>query len=418
MEALLSQLQAAKSADEIEAALSSSSSLNLEIESEKNTLKVELERILDDGSVETTAKLRRRIKRFQQSLDVIATPTSSKQSNTNLSTAVVPTIHLTPGDSILALSACKNYHDLQREMNSLCLPNEEQGGISGEYFSEYRCPMKEVLRGLVAQAGMTNIILRRRITRLIFVLSTTAEQKEEVAAVKAKAAIAATRNLTAKAPRKERVPFDAKNVDIEPSLPTPAVVNVMSKFEAAKCIADCISGLRSAKTPSDVEAVISALPSSGFGDSVCLRELLESIIENSELVNNSKLRRRVKRLIETLSSSSSDIVKTESENSIIPSNEVPSSSATKVNSKELLESHGKSAVVIPKISALPLRIPSVVVVAPLPPVRLITGSFSDSFKRLSTVSNANEVEEAIRYNRATTYSYIFSLSKDLKQFHV
>jgi hypothetical protein len=315
MDVLLSQLKAAKTGDEIEAAISSSSSLNLQIESEKDTLKAELERILEDGSVETTAKLRRRIKRFQQSLDVTTTRTT-QPSNENLPTQIVLIKHSNPGDSIAALSICKNYHDLQREMNCLCMPNEEQGGINGEYFSEYRCPMKEVLKGLVAQAGMTNIILRRRITRLIFVLSTDAEKKEEVAAVKAKAVIAATRNLTPKAPKKEKVPYE-KN--IEPTIPV-AVVHVMSKFEAAKHVADCISGIRLAKTPSDVEKTISALPASGFGDSVVLRELLEGILDNIELVNNSKVRRRVKRLIETLSSSSSDIVKVESESSSNPIN--------------------------------------------------------------------------------------------------
>jgi hypothetical protein len=266
MDVLLSQLKAAKTGDEIEAALSSSSSLNLQIETEKDTLKAELERILEDGSVETTAKLRRRIKRFQQSLDVTTTRTI-QPSNENLPTQIVLIKHSNPGDSIAALSTCKNYHDLQREMNCLCMPSEEQGGINGEYFSEYRCPMKEVLKNLVAQAGMTNIILRRRITRLIFVLSTDLEKKEEKEAVKAKAAIAATRNLTPKAPKKEKVPYE-KN--IEPIVPV-AVVHVMSKFEAAKHIADCISGIRLAKTPSDVEKTISALPSSGFGDSVCLR---------------------------------------------------------------------------------------------------------------------------------------------------
>jgi hypothetical protein len=238
-------------------------------------------------------------------------------------------------------------------MNCLCLPSDEQGGINGKYFSEYRNPMKEVLKGLVAQAGMTNIVLRRRITRLIFVLSNDAEKKEEVAAVKAKAVIAATRNLTPKGPKKERVPFDNK---IEPIAPPVEVVHVMSKFEAAKHIADCISGIRSAKTPGDVEKTISALPASGFGDSVCLRELLEGILDNTELVNNSKVRRRVKRLIETLSSSSSssDIVKVEPEvesDSISkPINEVPSSSAAKVVKPKVAAVVKPVAVVIPNPS--------------------------------------------------------------------
>ena len=399
MEAVIGALSSAKCTDDIEAAISSSSALNLANcfsndaagESMKESLKLVLEKVLDNAEISTTAKLRRRIKRFQQSLDTVTIPTESdivKQPGVTNYTSAVSVPHLNPDESIAALLACRSHHDLAREMNNLYTPGKEEGGVRGSSFSEHRSPMKNVLKFLVAQAGMTDKALRRRINRLIFALSTESEQAQEVAAVKAKAQMVATRNLTVK---------KVHALPKETVVNTPVITPLLSKFEAARFITDCISGIRSAKTSSDVERVISALPANGFGDSEILRDLLTSLLDNSDLVNNAKVRRRVKRLIETLLASGA-------------ATDVPlPNSVSEINCPIASEAPSSSSVSVPRIGEvkvyqrapplLPLRIPSAAaatatVVSP-PDIRVITGSFMRSLIELQNAVTSSDVEAAI-----------------------
>ena len=415
MEALIAALNSAKSADEIETALSSSNVNDSEFAqysgdstTVKDDLKAVLERVLENEAILTTAKLRRRVKRFQQSLDVVqAAPETAEPAHY---APVEIKQHSSPEESIAALTTCRSYFDLAREMNNLCLPGDQEGGVNSEVFSKYRIPMKDILKRLVDTKGMTNKILRRRVNRLIFVLSTEAEQAEELAAVKAKAAMAAVRNLTAKKVRPAFTDNKREFSEHSSSLPaaaseTPVAAPVLSKFEAARYIADCISGIRSAKVPADVERVINALPSGGFGDSETLRDLLNSIIENAELVNNAKLRRRVKRLIDTLMSSNVAAAAAEAEAEVVgsvvaesDSNAYVPSSSSKYDKKVVEASRQIAAPKWEKEKALPLHIPSTdsaVVVPVAPPVRVITGSFTGSLKLLEVAASTAQVEEAI-----------------------
>jgi hypothetical protein len=412
MEALIAALTSAKSADEIETALSSSNVNDSDFAQNsgdsttvKDDLKAVLEKVLENEAILTTAKLRRRVKRFQQSLDVVQAEPEVLEPAHYASVEIKQ--HSSPEESIAALTTCRSYFDLAREMNNLCLPGDQEGGVNSEIFSKYRIPMKDILQRLVDTKGMTNKPLRRRVSRLIFVLSTEAEQAEELAAVKAKAAMAAVRNLTAKKVRPAFADNKKEFSEHSSSLPaaaseTPVAAPVLSKFEAARYIADCISGIRSAKVPADVERVINALPSGGFGDSETLRDLLNSIIENAELVNNAKLRRRVKRLIDTLMSS--NVTAAAEVEVVVPvvaksdSNAYVPSSSSKYDEKVVEASRQTAAPKWEKEKALPLHIPSTdsaVVVPVAPPVRVITGSFTGSLKLLEVAASTAQVEEAI-----------------------
>ena len=392
METFVDALNSAKSGEDIETAISSSSAAKFISDLDgpsKTSVIAALEKILENETITTTAKLRRRIKRFQQSLDSDATP-GIESTVADAPIAAEVRRHLNPDDSIAALVACRSYHDLTREMNNLCLPGDEEGGIKSESFAKYRCPMKCTLQRLLSTEGMTNKVLRRRVSRLIFVLSTDVEQAQEIAAAKAKAAMATVRNLTAKKPRPLITETQINVASTSSSATSPTPVPVLSKFEAAKYIADCISGIRSAKTPADVERVISALPSSGYGDSETLRDLLNSILENEELVNNAKLRRRVKRLVETLMAAGSSVKPVPA--IITPENINGSSQSGPLKEVQAL------ATVVQKEKPPPLRIPSTaaaVAVPVPPPERIITGSYPASLKLLSVASSSSSVEEAI-----------------------
>jgi predicted transcriptional regulator len=392
METFVDALNSAKSGEDIETAISSSSAAKFISdldECSKISVIGALEKVLENETITTTAKLRRRIKRFQQSLDKDAAP----EIESTVADAPIPAEirrHLSPDDSIAALVACKSYHDLTREMNNLCLPGDEEGGIKSESFAKYRCPMKCTLQRLLSTEGMTNKVLRRRVSRLIFVLSTDVEQAQEIAAAKAKAAMATIRNLTAKKVRPLTTDNQMNVTSSSSSATLPTLVHVLSKFEAAKYIAECISGIRSAKTPADVERVISALPSSGFGDSETLRDLLHSILENDELVNNAKLRRRVKRLIETLMASGSTL---KAVPAVVNTGDLDVS-----NLPEKLKEVHTLVTAVQKDKPPPLRIPSTaaaVAVPVPPPERIITGSYPASLKLLFIASSSSSVEEAI-----------------------
>ena len=413
MDAMIEALSSAKSAEDVETAISATLDLNCSgdrstFDAMKDNLKNVLEKVAEDPVLATTAKLRRRIKRFQQSLDAEPeAPVVEAKAKFSYPEPVV-VLHLSPQESVAALVACRSYHDLSREMNNLYIPSPEEGGVKAESFSAYRIPMKDILKAHVAKDGMTNKLLRRRVTRLIFQLSTDSEQAEEVASVKAKALMAATRNLTAK---KEKAPFVAReNKIVSPlsnPLSTPAVIPVLSKFESAKIITECISGIRSAKSPDDIERVISALPAGGFGDSETLRDLLTTVMGNIELVPNAKVRRRVKRLIDTLQESSvsasaeaaDTVFKKEHDNTTAAS----SSSGRNDIRNEAARTKGVQGTqayqLQQKEKAPPLRIPSVTPFVPVPPpapeVRVITGSFSDTLLLLDSADNNTLIEEAI-----------------------
>ena len=411
MEALIAALSTAKSADDIETALSSSNVNDTDFTqgsgsstTVKDDLKAVLEKVLENEAILTTAKLRRRVKRFQQSLDAVQAAPEILEIKQYAAVEVKQ--HSCPEESIAALTTCRSYFDLAREMNNLCLPGDQEGGVNSKVFSEYRLPMKDVLKRLVDTKGMTNKLLRRRVNRLIFVLSTEEEQADELAAVKAKAAMAAVRNLTAKKVRpafaecKKEISEHPTSLTAATSV-TPVTAPVLSKFEAARYIADCISGIRSAKDPADVERVINALPSGGFGDSETLRDLLNSIIENPELVNNAKLRRRVKRLVDTLLGSNATAVAEEVSVPVAPvidSDSYVPSSSSKYDKKIVEVSRQTTAPQWEKEKAIPLHIPSTdsAIVTPIvPPPRVITGSFAGSLKLLEVAASTAQVEEAI-----------------------
>ena len=89
-----------------------------------------------------------------------------------------------------------------------------------------------------------------------------------------------------------------------PSVIAPAIVSPPSHIRVITgSFATSLIQLQNAVTSSDVEDAISELSIDSEGDEVTresVREKLEEVFKNEQLINNSKLRRRVKRLIEVL----------------------------------------------------------------------------------------------------------------------
>jgi hypothetical protein len=297
MELFLCSLESAKDPAELEAALIGSASLgNLSLLSNENKdlIRNKMILILEDEKLVNNAKIRRRVKRFVSSLDetdkLVSSQDDTQEESAKDKISSTGSVYI--ADAAAKIDSCTTLFDLERVMNSIVLPTKQNPELFA-VLQTCKLTLVSSLQNTLKNELITNKLIRRRISRMIYALS----DEQEQAAIKLnqqKKALKESNNSTCTSSRKtDQAQVADSTVDTKREI---------CYSEAS--VLQCIELLNAAGIPSDVEAAIDVLTSDGPGpDSTkALQSRLQSIVENDSLVGNAKLRRRLKRLISSLDS--------------------------------------------------------------------------------------------------------------------
>jgi hypothetical protein len=217
-------------------------------------------------------------------------------------------------------TAARSASEVENVLNCLVSPNAES-----KTDTDWQA-LKEVLFKLLANRYITNKNIRRRISRLIYVIASENdlqrlnEFKKESQEVTAKATASAATTRSARLQQQTALQADSRQnfttastanrnaakvaqpatkaiTPAEPAVAVPAIPLVV------KSIADCLAELSSAANTTDVDAAISNVSANSQGtptDRAELKSTLEKLSEDVSLVSNTKIKRKVQRLIKTL----------------------------------------------------------------------------------------------------------------------
>jgi hypothetical protein len=214
-------------------------------------------------------------------------------------------------------TAARSASEVENILNCLVSPNAES-----KTDTDWQ-GLKEVLFKLLANRYITNKNIRRRISRLIYVIASESdlqrlnEFKKESQEVTAKATASAAVTRSARLQQQAAMQNDSRQaVTTTPTANKNAVKVAQPATKASapaepavtvplvvKSIADCLAELSSAVNTTDVDAAISNVSANSQGTPAARAELkstLEKLSEDANLVSNTKIKRKVQRLIKTL----------------------------------------------------------------------------------------------------------------------
>lgn len=215
-------------------------------------------------------------------------------------------------DACQRFSAARSAAEVERVLNSLIGPTTESK--SSLDWQE----LKEVLFTVLSNRNITNKNIRRRISRLIFVIANESDL-QRLSEFKKEAQEPVTAVSQAKAMRPPPAPRSVSGT-AAPLKPSPAAMQISNRPSGSstskptvaveestplviKSISDCLSELRSAEGATGIETAISNVSASSQGSAAAKQELkstLERLSEDANMVSNTKVKRKVQRLIKTL----------------------------------------------------------------------------------------------------------------------
>jgi hypothetical protein len=256
------------------------------VDEQKPVLIAKLTEYLENEFLANNAKIRRRIKRCIQSFDanIIHSEISEKNIGGNNVGEVVDLKTV-----IQSLYKAVTVNHVQVALDSVVIPDKLDNGEHSVDFLVHRTPLKVALEHVLLDETRTNKVLRKRIKRLAFVLST----KEEQLLLGEKSSPTTNKKGAVQQINK-----------FQPSLVVPSPVIASSK---SFCV--CLVELSNASSPLEVENAISdvsVLNSSSvdLDDRLAVHAKLVDLFENrKELVGNAKVRRMVGRLMDSLTKS-------------------------------------------------------------------------------------------------------------------
>lgn len=377
----------------------------------REAVKAKLEEISENAVLVNNAKIRRRIKRLIQSFDPVEQaapveveiPSSSKVKATSSSSLDLPSV-------IQSLNQAHSLQAVQSSLDSVVIPEKSDGGDHSVEFLKYRGPLKAALARIASDESITNKVLRKRISRLIFVLST----KEEQAKIGVeKAAAAAKVPAKGKDTGKAAKPSVGKPSTAVPAAPTTTVPNSAASINiATKSFEDCLASLNKATSAAEIETALGNVSVEGDLGSIESRQAvlhkLNDIIQNqSELLSNAKVRRKVTRLADSLAKTSVVVdhmvpweidTKPSSATAAAPSvasGAKANAAAATASSSSAGKTAAKSAAAA--VKAAPVSEPMEVVDSadPQSSERVVGAPLESTIERVQAVTNAQELEDAL-----------------------
>lgn len=393
----LKDLNAVSSPSELEAVLGFINPSNGDsTDTDRNAVKATLEAISENPSLANNAKIRRRLKRLIQSFDpveeakpsVVApiAPSSFKAKQS-------PSEPLDLASVIDSLNQSYTLQAVQASLDAVVIPEKSDGGDHSAEFLKFRSPLKTALSRISNDESITNKILRKRIKRLIFVLST----KEEQAKLTAEQAVAASKAANSKA---AKPPMKASTASLAVSSSSS---NAPASSVATKSFQDCLLALNKATNANEIELALGSVSVEGDQGSIESRQAvlhkLNDILQNqSELLSNAKVRRKVTRLADSLAKSS-----------VVVDHMVPWEIDTKPSTVPAAKDSGNSSAAVMKASRSNVKSSAAVAAATVqeamdvvvtseqtePAERVIGAPLEPTIERVQSVTDAQALEDAL-----------------------
>ncbi len=258
----------------------------------KNGDKV-LQNLLDNDKIVTNAKIKRRLKRFIETIEgklaENATTTSSSSSTHFSGTGTLDEITQT-------ISASYNSKEIEYCINSIRINEVMQN--EGD-----KLKLKNVLQDLIQyKEQYTNKLLRKRIAKLVYSLSSKDDQTKIKMEKKSKQeTVTATSKVTGSKRKLDSasIPIPApakpvKHIEVDSSVTFTSFVELVKLLESAKDSTDIENSLKN----------VSVIASGGQDDYRSQQQIIELFRSSSSCIAsiamNSKLRRKVDRLVEAL----------------------------------------------------------------------------------------------------------------------
>lgn len=174
------------------------------------------------------------------------------------------------------LRKASSVSEVEIALNSIKIPEKDETGQHSAQFLSIRQPLKDQLESLLKKEGVTNKVLRRRISRFLHILT---DGKSDGTTVSN---------------------GDGKQASGTSSTPTAPTAVSTPKIE----LSHFVSVLTSVTTPEELDKSLSgfSVESVSVSDTHIPRVIqqLEELSNNEQLVKNAKIRRKVNRTIEQL----------------------------------------------------------------------------------------------------------------------
>eukprot|EP01041_Mallomonas_annulata_P011425 gene11425-23897_t len=316
---ILENLRLATTADSLEKIVSTISDISrtshddITDPEKRLALRNELDSISANAALVNNAKLRRRIKRLVQFFDEYVegqvtsynndiAPTTTTPTTTNnfiSNTSIQKILHFNTVDELInALEHSMNNSDMESILNGVQIPSTD----------DFKKLLLTQLNDTLIKKIFLNKLLRRRINRLIFSLSSESERKIlQKKSIKppttASSKNASTASNKSFLPHPLAINASAITSSVSAPVPVPFLEDISKPLQQA------YDELSKATTPAEVEVAISSVSVASLGAAKLRSDfvsLLTSIQSNESLVNNAKLRRKTKRLLESLCSQSTE----------------------------------------------------------------------------------------------------------------
>jgi hypothetical protein len=258
----------------------------------KNVDKV-LQKILENEEIVTNAKIKRRLKRFIETVDgklAANIPSSSTNQYAGAGT-------LTLDEIVQSISTSHNIKEIQYCINSIQINEVMQN--DGD-----KLKLKNTLLDLLQyKEQYTNKLLRKRVSKLVYSLSSKDDQTKIKIDKKTKQE--ATPVSTQVVGNKRKIGNTSLSI---PAVPAPAVKHVeVDPNITYTSFSDLVKLLENAKEVTDIDDSlknVSVIASGGQDDYASQQQIIDLFRSSNSciasIVMNSKLRRKVDRLVETL----------------------------------------------------------------------------------------------------------------------
>ena len=294
----------ANNVDDILAAVDENLPLTEDNVKEAKYLAWQLNNIVADAALDTNAKTRRRIKRIMQRLGEAHAGVNFEEEYVEEPEPVAVVEKFDAVTAAQKLKEANTVSSIEHVLNGLVNPGP------GSKTDEGWTALKTVLYQVLDDRTLTNKNIRRRISRLIFVLANESDLEK----------LNALKQSVVPPPVKKVVPVGApivrSRLEARPAAPTPiaavAVVPEPPKVVVAlKSFSQCLEELQAATSTAEVDAAIAAVSANSAGDAAVkqqVREKLESLALDDTLVSNTKIKRKVQRLIATLENAPAEVL--------------------------------------------------------------------------------------------------------------
>ena len=300
MDALYSSLSGAQTSEEVENAVKQISVEQLAaLSNEDASALLDLGKTINENEeIVNNAQIRRRMKRFitmiesrsevaekvqniqkaekEAAFAAASTLGQGSYVNSNKFAPIVPVVQMGMEEATAAFNQATTSADIEAILNGLQMPAKSECGHSAE-FEKHRESLHKAILQLIESGGqMITSRVKRRATRLEYILLSDKDRAIRIA----------------NKPPPQAPPVKRQR---EPELVLPP----------ARDLDESLSGLGKAATPEDVDVAIADVNgrSSGMEDEekrANYVKKIEEILANEELINNAKIRRKVKRVLEAV----------------------------------------------------------------------------------------------------------------------